>query len=177
MRNNRQCCTFTRQPCSLISSFVPLLYRKSSVASFRATGGKLSLSFLFESQVVSTSFVFHLRLLSIRRYQMLPYRENIPQNLVFLNVRKKKELIFIDNCWNDTMNNNRSKNISFLFFSFRELRKFYSFPPSRKIFFLLRENPIQFDRIGSRNGKTFSTNQLKRNAWFSGYCRDIARPR
>lgn len=134
MRNNRQCCTFTRQPCSLISSFVPLLYRKSSVASFRATGGKLSLSFLFESQVVSTSFVFHLRLLSIRRYQMLPYRENIPQNLVFLNVRKrkKKELIFIDNCWNDTMNNNRSKNISFLFFSFRELRKFYSSPPFSK---------------------------------------------
>lgn len=150
MRNNRQCCTFTRQPCSLISSFVPLLYRKSSVASFRATGGKLSLSFLFESQVVSTSFVFHLRFLSIRRYR-LPYRENIPQNLVFLNVRKKKELIFIDNCWNDTMNNNRSKNISFLFFSFRELRKFYSFPFSKDSLSLAgKSNSIRSNRIEER---------------------------
>lgn len=82
---------------------------------------------------------------------MLPYRENIPQNLVFLNVRKKKELIFIDNCWNDTMNNNRSKNISFLFFSFRELRKFYSFPFSKDSLSLAgKSNLIRSNRIEER---------------------------
>lgn len=85
---------------------------------------------------------------------MLPYRENIPQNLVFLNVRKrkKKELIFIDNCWNDTMNNNRSKNISFLFFSFRELRKFYSSPPLLERF-SFSCGKIQFNSIELGTGK------------------------